>query len=175
MKKINQRWTIAAGCLLAAGMAMAGMDHQHMPAQAGSPGLERMKQLVGAWEGPNPMDPKGGSMTVVYELTAAGSAVAERFMEGTPGEMLTVYYDQDGKTTMTHYCSMGNRPTMALKSMDKDKMSFEMVDGSVSPKEAHMHALTLTFPDANHLEADWSMRDPAKGDQSHPMKFARKR
>ncbi len=173
MNKNLQRWTTAAILFLAAA-AQAGMNPG--PAKAGSSGLEKMKQLVGVWEGPDAMDPKGPPMKLVYELTAGGNAVMERIKAGTPGEMVTLYYDQDGKTTLTHYCSVGNRPVMALKSTDKDTLVFDLVEGSVPAGEAHMHNLALTFTDADHLKAVWTMRDPAqKGDMSHPMEFTRKR
>ena len=58
---------------------------------------------------------------------------------------------------MTHYCALGNQPHMQLKKAGSKQMAFEMVkpDGIVSPKEPHMHAITLTLTDPNSLQQDW--------------------
>jgi hypothetical protein len=77
----------------------------------------------------------------------------ERCFIGTPNEMVTMYYDQDGKLAMTHYCVFGNRPGMKLKSSDAKtiKFDFDATCGINPAKESHMHALSITFDDANTI------------------------
>ncbi len=139
------------------------MKHEHPMAPKGSAELERLKGLAGTWEGKSPMGPA----TIQYKVTGGGSTVEETIMPGTPGEMTTVFYDQDGKVQLTHYCALGNHPSMKLTKSEANKMEFDMVDGSAPAASMHMHALTLSTPDKDHLIADWTLFDKgAKKDVS---------
>ncbi len=64
-----------------------------------------------------------------------------------------MYYDQDGNLAMTHYCMMGNRPGMKLKSSDDKtiKFDFDATCGINPKKESHMHALSITFDGADTI------------------------
>jgi len=81
-----------------------------------SPEFERMKTLVGTWKGKADIGHGPMDMTVTYKLLSGGSVLEERVFEGTPHEMVTMYYDQAGKLALTHYCVLGNRPGMTLNS-----------------------------------------------------------
>ena len=72
---------------------------------------------------------------------------------GTPNEMVSMYYDQGGKLAMTHYCVIGNRPGMTLKSSDSKTINFDFDStcGINPEKESHMHALSITFNDADTI------------------------
>jgi len=119
----------------------------------GSAEFERMKTLVGAWKGKTDMGQGPIDVTITYRMLAGGSVLEEKVFEGTPNEMVTMYYDQDGKLAMTHYCMFGNRPGMLLKSSDDKtiKLDFDKSCGIDPLKESHMHALTITFEDANTI------------------------
>lgn len=119
----------------------------------GSPEFERVKTLVGTWRGKVDMGEGPVEMIAEYRLLAAGSVVEERVFPGTPHEMVTMYYDQAGKLAMTHYCILGNRPAMKLKSADEKsiKFDFDPVCGINPSKESHMHALSITFEDADTI------------------------
>lgn len=121
-----------------------------------SPEFERMKELVGTWEGKVDMGEGLVDMTVQYRLIAAGTVLEERCFIGTPNEMVTMYYEEDGKLALTHYCVMGNRPGMVLKSTDAKRLRFDFDDNCAPTKssnEPHMHALSLTFKDSDTIEA----------------------
>ena len=92
-------------------------------------------------------------MTIQYRLLATGSVLEERCFIGTPNEMVSMYYDQGGKLAMTHYCVMGNRPAMLLKSSDAKtiKFDFDSSCGINPSQESHMHALSITFDDADTI------------------------
>jgi hypothetical protein len=122
-------------------------------AKAGSPEFERMKSLVGSWTGKADMGQGPIDMTIQYRLLAGGTVLEERCFIGTPNEMVTMYYDQEGKLAMTHYCVFGNRPGMKLKSSDAKtiKFDFDATCGINPAKESHMHALSITFDDANTI------------------------
>jgi len=148
------------------------------PAQApkpGSPEFERMKTLVGAWQGKTDMGQGPIDITVRYRLLAGGSVLEERVFEGTPNEMITMYYDQGGKLAMTHYCMMGNRPGMTLKSSDAKSIQFDFdkTCGVNPTKESHMHALTITFDDADTITTSCKAIMDGKEMPEHPTTLKR--
>jgi len=112
-----------------------------------------MKTLVGAWTGKVDMGQGPVDMTLKYRLLAGGSVLEERCFPDTPNEMVTMYYDEDGKLAMTHYCIFGNRPAMKLKASDDKSIHFDFdaTCGINVAKESHMHALSITFNDADTI------------------------
>lgn len=117
--------------------------------------FERMKSMAGTWKGMVDMGKGPVEMVSQYRLVAGGSVLEEKVFAGTPNEMTTMYYDQDGKLALTHYCVMGNRPGMVLKSADARtmKFAFDKRCGIDVKKESHMHSLTITFDDADTITA----------------------
>lgn len=122
-------------------------------AKTDSAEFARMKTLVGSWTGKADTGQGLMDMTIQYRLLAGGSVLEERVFAGTPNEMVTMYYDQDGKLAMTHYCVFGNRPSMKIKSANTKtiKFDFDATCGINPNKESHMHALSLTFDDADTI------------------------
>jgi hypothetical protein len=117
--------------------------------------FERMKSLVGSWTGKTDMGQGPVDIKLDYRLIAGGTVLEERSFAGTPQEMVTMYYDQAGKLAATHYCVMGNRPSMKFKSADAKKITFDFdATCGINPKkESHMHALSITFDDADTITA----------------------
>ena len=93
------------GLILAGFLAGGGVD--------GKAALERLKTLAGTWRG-HVVTEDGPPATVVYSVTAAGTAVTEALFPGTSHEMLTVYHLEGDDLVLTHYCAMGNQPRMKL-------------------------------------------------------------
>lgn len=120
-----------------------------------SPEFERMKSLVGTWKGTTDMGQGPVEMTLQYRLLAGGTVLEERSFARTPNEMVTMYYDKDGRLALTHYCVLGNRPGMILKSSDAEtlKFAFDPTCGIDPVKDSHMNALTLRFEDARTIVA----------------------
>jgi hypothetical protein len=131
--------------MLAASVCLA--ENEPPKTKQASPELERMKVLVGTWKGKADMGQGPIEMTVQYRLLAGGTVLEERVFAGTPNEMLTMYYDQGGKLALTHYCVMGNRPGMLLKSSDPKSLNFDFdpACGIDTATESHMHAMTIRF------------------------------
>ena len=127
------------------------------PAKPTSPDFEKMKTLVGSWTGKTDMGEGPVDMTIRYRLIAAGSVLEERCMEGTPNEMVTMYFvNPDGKLAMTHYCMMGNRPAMKVTESDEKSITFDFdaTNTSIDPKkESHMHGMTIRFVDADTISS----------------------
>src|SRR3954469_22101636 len=142
--------SFCATVLLAASVTFAAEQPQP---RKGSAEFERMKTLVGTWKGRTDMGQGPIDLTVQYRLLAGGSVLEERVFSGTPNEMVSMYYDQNGKLAMTHYCVMGNRPGMLLKSSDSKSIAFDFdATCGINPtKESHMHALTITFDDPDTI------------------------
>ena len=142
---------IGTALLLAATLCANAAENEKP--KAGSPEFERMKSLVGSWTGKADMGQGPIDMNIQYRLLAGGTVLEERCFIGTPNEMVTMYYDNGGKLAMTHYCVLGNRPGMKLKSSDAKTIHFDFdATCGINPKkESHMHALSITFDDADAI------------------------
>ena len=151
-------------------------DEGHAPAQMPKE-FDTLKQLVGTWEGVNKMHGQDMLMTVTYEVTSGGTAVAERLGPGTPHEMLTVYHKEGKSLGVTHFCAMGNSPQMHLKKAESNLLAFEMTkaEGVSSMKESHMHAVTLKMPDADTLTQEWVSYEGGKKADTAIFTFKRKK
>jgi hypothetical protein len=144
-------------------------------AKPGSPEFEKLKTLVGSWQGKTDMGHGPMDITIQYRVLAGGNVLEERVFAGTPHEMVTMYYDKDGKLAMTHYCVFGNRPGMLLKSStDKTlKFDFDETCGIDAAKESHMHALTITFDDAETITSSCKAMIDGKEVEEHPTTLKR--
>jgi hypothetical protein len=167
--------TCCATLLLAATAWLHAGEKMSAPKPA-SPEFERMKTLVGTWQGKTDMGQGPIDLTVRYRLIAAGSVLEERCFEGTPNEMVTMFFDKDGKLSLTHYCMMGNRPAMALKASDAKSLTFDF-DGAcctIDPKkESHMHALKIRFDDADTITTGCKAIIDGKDAPEHPVTLKR--
>ena len=151
-------WFVLVGLVLTSSYLYATEDHDHPAPYVGSAEFERMKGLAGTWKGTHEMAGNPSSeATVEYSVTSNGSAVVEKLFPGTPHEMISVYHDKSGKLAMTHYCGLGNRPEMKSVSSTPNeiKLDFSGPSDIDVAKDAHMHALTLTF-DGDILIQNWS-------------------
>ena len=135
----------------------------------------RMKTLVGTWKGKADMGQGLMEFTVEYRLVAGGSVLEERIFVGTPKEMVTMYHDQHGKLALTHYCMLGNRPTMVIKSSDDKTLKFDFDEtcGIDAKTEMHMHSLWISFNDADTITQNWRMFIDGKASEEHPFTLRR--
>jgi len=139
------------------------------------PGWDRLKTLVGDWDGTYG-DKQG--VRVTYKLVSGGSALMETLHPGgTEPEMITMYHLDNGKLMLTHYCSENNQPRMraGTASGDGAKLEFAFVDGTnIGPGSGHMTRLVVTFADPNHIEQRWT--HAAKGaEHTGHFRLARKK
>ncbi len=125
----------------------------------GSAEFEQIKTLVGRWKGTSTSQAHGDQPAdVEYKLTSGGSALVETMFPGTPHEMVSIYHDRDGKLTMTHYCILKNQPELDLQKAGPSQLVFDLSPRSaIGAKEPHMHALTLTLQDSDHVTQEWTM------------------
>ena len=133
--------------------------------------LERIKKLAGAWESKDEDGDGKGDVQVFYRVVSGGSAVAEFLMVGTPHEMVSMYHKDGDSLILTHYCSLGNQPRMrSIAGGKADEIAFDFIDGTnmKSEKDPHIHALTLTFVDDDHINAAWRSHSDGKPNDHSP-------
>lgn len=123
-----------------------------------NPQFERVKELVGDWYLID-AEPEDGP-TATYRLSANETAVVERLFPGERKEMVTMYFVDDGRLTLTHFCALGNQPTMgALSGADpEDEIEFEFlgITDLESPTGMHMHEHVFEFTeDDNRMTSVW--------------------
>lgn len=155
------------------GLAFAG----ETPAKPTLPKqLEQMKRMAGQWKAKSKgHDGKEETSTVSYEVTSGGSAIVEKLFAGTDHEMVSVYHAAGSKIAMTHYCMMGNSPELTLKKSDDKTLVFELdgTKGIQSKSEPHMHGLTLTWIDNDHVTQEWSSYAHGKKGESTVITLTR--
>ena len=131
-------------------------EYKHPVVQA-SPEFERIKALAGTWKGKSEMEGKVEDAKVEYSVTSGGSAVVEKLFPGTDHEMVSVYYDENGKLAMQHYCMLAAKPKMDLASSDDKSIQLDFSSSNkIDTAKAHMHSLNLSFPAKNELVQRWT-------------------
>jgi len=150
---------MAGAYLMFVGLSMAYAAEGSLPPYSGSKGFERMKELAGVWEGTSNMPKEGEKVRVEYRLSSGGSSIVETLFPGTPHEMVSVYFDNKGQLTMTHYCALRNQPRMRLQKADAQNLHFMFTSGTnIDPKkDAYMRSLTITSVDKNHIIEKWTL------------------
>jgi hypothetical protein len=139
-----------------------------------TPEWQRLKALVGNWEGTVDMDGKPMSATVEVRMTGDGSAIMHVMDKGGPYEMVTMIHPDGKRLLATHYCAAHNQPRMALvPSAAPNTVAFDFVDGTnIGPGEEHMKGVVFTFVDADHHEEAWTSSGSSK---AAVFKYARKK
>jgi len=176
MKKIVSSTIIILLALALVPLAAYSGEPQMGAPVTHSKDFEKMKELVGVWEGKADTGKGPEQLKASYELTSAGNAIVERFGVGTPHEMVTIYHDYNGKLAMTHYCSLGNQPHMELRNPGEGNMTFVLSEknpGLVSLNETHMHALTIAVDGKDSITHTWTLYDKGAKKSDVVVKLAR--
>src|SRR5262245_34642267 len=177
------RRILVCGLVLMALQVTANGDDKSakLPAPPTNAGLEKMKKLAGTWLAADKDGKPTDQVVSIIKVTAGGSAVHETLFPGTPMEMISIYTAEGSDLVLTHYCVLGNQPRMKAdpKSVTANQISFAFAGGgNLNPqKDKHMHAATLTFVDADHIELEgvaWENGAPAK-EMCGQMKLVRKK
>jgi hypothetical protein len=149
--------------LLAASNLLAQTTAQTMPAASTNPMFDKLKTLVGSWQG---KDQHGNVVHLTFELVSNGSVLMERHTSANGAEMVSMYSMEGNRILLTHYCSAGNQPVLqsqplpaASKQMD---FSFVRATGLKTPDDGHMVGLSITFEDKDRLSQIWNYSDHGK-------------
>ena len=147
--------------LFVAGMSFAGSAMA--PISKTVPDFEKMKSLVGKWQGKS-LD--GNAAKVSYTLVSDNSALMEKLAMGGESEMVTIYHPDGDYLMMTHYCSAHNQPRMRSQKVSGEKKDiiFDLVDVTnlSAPDAGHMRKLVVTFVDRDRFTQEWTWREKGK-------------
>ena len=178
-----KRAHVLSAALLILGAAVPGVQAQtqggkapemKMSAVPQTPEWQRLKTLVGSWDGTMEEGGKTMPATVEVRMTGDGSAIMHVLGKDSPYEMVTMIHPDGKRLLATHYCAAHNQPRMALvPSAAANQVAFNFVDGTnIGPGEEHMRSVIFTFTDADHHEEAWTSSGSPK---PAIFKFARKK
>ena len=143
-------------------------SHEHKLTEKAAPteaqkSFDKLKALSGPWEGPVTTDmPQATAalkgMQVALRTTSSGNALMhDMTAPGAPDNPITMFYLDEDRLLLTHYCDAGNRPRMVGKmSPDGKTVEFDFLDIAGSTQYGHMHHAVFTFIDTNHHTEDWT-------------------
>lgn len=153
-----------------------GKPEMQMKASAvpNTPEWQRLRSLVGAWEGFIEEGGKKSPATLDVRITGDGSAIVHVMAPGTPQEMVTMIHPDGKRLLATHYCAAHNQPRMALvPAKAPNQVAFNFVDGTnIAPGDTHITGVVFTFVDADHHDEAWTGTD---GGAPTVFKFTRKK
>src|SRR5947207_10959250 len=123
--------------------------------------FDRLASLKGEWEG----EINGVDTTLIYTLTANGSALMEECRPGKGPEMITMFTIDGDHLIATHYCSAKNQPQMATATIsDAQKpLAFSLIRVTgLKSDDWHNTGLTVIQQDNDHLTQEWSYQFKGK-------------
>jgi len=189
MKMKSLRFMLSVGLLSLSTMAFAQMEAQKSDVQKSDAqkSFEQMKNLTGSWQGPVTVDPplhemgNGALMQVSLRVTSRGNALVHEMKDPSKPDdptrydhPVTMFYLDNDRLLLTHYCDAGNRPRMTARtSPDGKTVEFDFLDVAGSTQYGHMQHAVFTAVDANHHIEDWTFMMP--GDKPMHAHFDLKR
>ena len=124
--------------------------------------FDRLASLKGEWEGQQ----DGVKISLVYTLTANGSALMEEFRPESGPVMVTMFTVDGDHLIATHYCAAKNQPQMMTTTITdvQKRLAFSLVriTGLKSPDDWHNTGLTVTQEDSDHLTQEWTYQSKGK-------------
>jgi len=163
---------VIASLLLA---TVAGQSADRPAKLAAAAAFARLKTLVGEWEGDSSM----GKVRVTYDLVAGGTALVERETGEKMPAMLTVYYVDQGRLLLTHYCIAGNQPRMQARSYNAEsgELEFDFLDAGnlANPNSGHMHSVRIQVAGDKHMNSEWRFYENGRQKFAETSQYSRVR
>lgn len=136
--------------------------------------FEQIKGLAGVWRGPVTLEPpqkevnNGDATQVSMRVTSRGNALVHEMKDpSVPDDPsrydhpLTMFYLDNDRLLLTHYCDAGNRPRMVARSSPDGKIvEFDFLDVAGGTQFGNMQHAIFTTVDANHHIEDWTYMMP---------------
>lgn len=133
-----------------------------------------LKSLGGTWQGPVSVDPpqpemdNGKPIQISLRVTSRGNALVHEMKEAGSSDdptrndhPVTMFYLDNDRLLLTHYCDAGNRPRMVARSSpDGKRIEFDFLDVAGSTQYGNMNHAVFTIIDANHHIEDWTYMMP---------------
>src|SRR5438874_12779177 len=124
--------------------------------------FDRLATLKGEWRG----EQEGVKISLIYTLTANGSALMEEFRPESGAVMITMFTVDGDHLIATHYCSAKNQPQMVTPTITDAQrplaFSLVRVTGLNSADDWHNTGLTVIQEDNDHLTQEWSYQFKGK-------------
>ena len=124
--------------------------------------FDRLSTLKGEWKG----EQESVKISLIYTLTANGSALMEEFRPESGAVMITMFTVDGDHLIATHYCSAKNQPQMMTSAItDAQKplaFSLARITGLKSPDDWHNTGLTMIQEENDHLTQKWTYQSKAK-------------
>ena len=124
--------------------------------------FDRLASLKGKWEGQQ----DGVKISLVYTLTANGSALMEEFRPESGPVMVTMFTVDGDHLIATHYCSAKNQPQMVTSAITDAQtplaFSLARITGLKSQDAWHNTGLTVIQEDSDHLTQEWTYQSKGK-------------
>ncbi len=94
-------------------------------------------------------------MPLSIRVASHGNALIHELNTGGPE--LTVFYMENERLALVHYCDFGNRPHMIARPMADGKViEFDLVDYPGTDQIGHVSHGVFTVVDSNHHVEDWT-------------------
>jgi hypothetical protein len=160
---------LAVVCL---GLLRAASAQTNEPTNA-TVAFEKLKMLAGHWEAST----KIGTATATYEVVSGGTAVLEHLSIQGQHDMISVYYVDQNRVLLTHYCDRGNRPRMQASGLDATTNSIDFhfldVTNLAEPDAMYMHEVVINFNGPNEIAEHWKMFQDGKAGRTETFDYHR--
>jgi len=128
-----------------------GSLQAELPEIKTSKAFKQLEKVAGKWKGK--MTQSDGKIITVeteYKVIANGSAISQKLIEDGL-EMLTIFNDKNGTLAATHYCVLGNQPTLILSNHTKTSLSFDFdpICGLKAGKDKFFNKHKITYDPKN--------------------------
>jgi hypothetical protein len=120
--------------------ALYAQQEEQGAALTASQQFEQIRSWEGRWQ-----VAETTALQIVFEATARGSAMVERWETTTGLHSMTIYHMDGEALVATHYCPQGNQPRLDSRGAASGEIRFAFRDVTdLDAGESHTHELWFT-------------------------------